>query len=235
MPPSPDIAARPSRPAEIRGLVDNATPDRLFGWAWNPSVAGERVAIELRLADTPVASTVADVARPDLEKAGIGDGAHAFVLPLRPEWIRRRDEISVVARAADGTEAVIPVRMRRPGTGEGAAPAAAGLQRAVEALADTQRRAQEQLEAVVARLPAATERDAIGALVEAQAALNERLDTLAVWLARLDERVAAMPAGEDAAMPGPRRRLDAWQVALAAVLGVVATGALALALRLGAG
>jgi hypothetical protein len=233
MPPSSDTAARPPRPAEIRGLVDNATPDPLFGWAWNPAVAGERVAIELRLADTPVASTIADVARPDLEKAGIGDGAHAFVLPLRPEWIRRRDELSVMARAADGTEAVIPVRMRRPGTGD-AAPAA-GLQRAVEALADTQRRAQEQLEAVVAHLPAATERDAIGALLEAQAALNERLDTLAVWLARLDERIAAMPAGEGAAMPGPRRRLDAWQVALAAVLGVVAMGALALALRLGAG
>jgi hypothetical protein len=239
MPPAPDTATRPPRAAEIRGLVDNATPDRLFGWAWNPASAGERVAIELRLADTPVATTTADVARPDLEKAGIGDGAHAFVLPLRPEWIRRRDELSVVARAADGTETPIPVRMRRPGTGDGAAAsaAAAGLQRAVEALADTQRRAQEQLEAVAARLPAATERTTLDALVEAQAALNERLDTLAVWLARLDERLAAMPGGEGGAwaMPKPRRRLDAWQVVLAVVLGVVATGALALALRLGAG
>lgn len=234
----PDAAERSSRrPAEIRGLVDNATPDRLFGWAWNPASPDERLAIELRLGDAPVASTIADVARPDLEKAGIGDGMHAFVLPLKPDWIRRRDELSVVARAADGTEAVIPVRVRRPpGAGEGGA-AATALQRAVEALAASHRRAQEQLEAVVARLPAVAERDALDALMRTQESLNERLDTLAVWLARLDERLAALPAveGEGTAAPARRRRLDVWQVVLAALLGAVAAGALALALWLGRG
>ncbi len=236
---APDTAERPLRPAtEIQGLVDNATPDRLFGWAWIPSSPGERVRIELRLSDETVAGTIADVARPDLEKAGIGDGAHAFVLPLRPEWIRRRDELSVVARAADGTEAVIPVRMRRVGTGEGAvAPAVAGLQRAVEDLAANQRRAQERLEAVVARLPLeVAERGTVDALLQAQASLNERLDTLAVWLTRLDERLAAMDVPADgAAARSARRRLDVWQVVLAALLSTVATSALTVALWLGSG
>ena len=50
-------------PAEIRGLVDAFSPDRLHGWAWNATRPEERVKVELRLGDAVVACTVADFAR----------------------------------------------------------------------------------------------------------------------------------------------------------------------------
>ena len=93
--PTPPVAV--ARPA-IRALIDNATADRLYGWAWNASEPDKRLTIELRLADKAVASTTADLARPDLADNGIGDGCHAFEFPLRPEWIERRGELSAVVR-----------------------------------------------------------------------------------------------------------------------------------------
>ncbi len=211
--PSPPPASReaPPRPAEIRGVVDNATADRLYGWAHNASQPGERVGIELRLGEQVVFRTVADFARPDLAKAGIGDGCHAFELPLTAELVERRAELSVVARAADGTEAPIALRIRR-------SPEATqfSLQRAVEALVAGQRQLREEVNQLTRRVPDA-QSDAISGLLAAQQDLTERLDTLMLWLARLDERLAAVaPEGE----PRPRRRLDAWQAALGLVLSL---------------
>ena len=62
-----------ARGAGLRGLVDNATADRLYGWVWNASTPRERVMVELRLGNELVFRTAADLARPDLAKAGIGD------------------------------------------------------------------------------------------------------------------------------------------------------------------
>jgi len=50
-----------------------------------------------------------------------------------------------------------------------------------------------------------------------------KLETLALWLTRLDERLAALPVA--AAPPPPMRRLDIWQRTLGGVLGIVLLGA----------
>lgn len=221
----PDASPAPRPAADIRGLVDNATPDRLYGWAWNASAAGERVAIEARLAGSMVHATLADLARPDLAKAGVGDGCHAFEIPLEAEWIRRRSELAIVARAADGTELPIPVRIRRAAAeGDDAT-----LTRAVEALVAGQRRLHEDLRAMAARLPAPGGREALDDLARSHRDLQERLEVLALWLTRLDERLAALPPATE---PAPARG-GGWTIALGAVLGLLAAGALALALRLG--
>lgn len=216
---------------EVQGLVDKAHPDRLYGWAWNASRPGERVAVELRLGDSPVARSVADLARHDLEKAGVGDGRHAFELPLEAEWIKRASELSVVVRTEDGVATPIPMRVRRQ------APEAlpsGGAQRALDGLAAGQERMAAQLAELAHRLPGPEEREAVQGLVVAQAVLAERLDTLALWLARLDERLAEVnPPSAAAAPPAARRRPDAWQVALFALLGAVAAGGVAAGLVLG--
>lgn len=222
----PEAAPAPRRAADLQGLVDNAAPDRLYGWAWNANGPGERVSIEARLGSAMVFATAADLARPDLAKAGVGDGCHAFEIPLEAEWIRRRSELSVIARAADGTELVVPVRIRRAAAEVGDA----GLQRAVEALAAGQRRLHEDLRAIAARLPEAGERPALAALAQTHSDLQERLEVLTLWLTRLDDRLAAMPATPP---PAPTRGGGAWTVALMAVLGAIGAGALALAMRLG--
>ncbi len=215
--------APPALAAEIRGLVDNATPDRLYGWAWNAAAAAERLTVEARLGGVTVHATVADLARPDLAKAGVGDGCHAFEIPLEAEWIRRRSELAIIARAADSTEAPVPVRLRR------AALEGEDMQRTVEALVAGQRRLHEELRVLSARMPDGAG-VALQGLAQSHADLQERLEVLAIWLTRVDERLAALPAASE---PPPPRG-GGWTLVLGGVLGGLAAGALLLALRLGA-
>lgn len=211
--------------AELHGLVDNAAPDRLYGWAWNATLPQERLAIELRLGTATVFRTQADFARPDLAKAGIGDGCHAFEIPLEPDWIRRRAELTVVARAGDGTELAVPIRIRRPV----AEVPEAGGQRTLEAVVASHRRIHEELRGIGARLPEAGERAALDALLRAQHDMSAKLETLLLWLTRLEDRLSTMPA---AATAPARRGPDRWTLLLAAVLGTVWAGSLLLAVRL---
>lgn len=198
--------------ATIRALLDNATADRLYGWAWNAAEPDQRLAIELRIADKTVASTVADLARPDLADNGIGDGCHAFEFPLLPEWIERRGEMSAVVRCEDGGEVPVAVRIRRPDDSR----VSTHLQRTVESLAAEQ---------------AALRRE-VAAKPGAGATVGQRLDQLEMWVARLDAKL-----GELADRPKARAKggngggggLDPWQAALAAVLASACSAALALA------
>jgi hypothetical protein len=214
------VAANSTRPAEIQGLVDSATTTHLFGWAWNAAAALERVTIELRLGDEVVATTLADQDRADLAPAGIGDGRHAFALPLQPEWRQRPAELAVVARAADGVEAPLAIRIRRA-----EADSNAVLQKLVETVGRTHRELRQDLEQLARRLPPEEARlgEQLNALREGQAALDAKLETLTLWLVRLDERLVALPVA--AAPQRAVRRLDVWQRALGGVLGIVLLGA----------
>lgn len=232
-PASPaDAAPRRAPLPDVQGLVDRALPDRLYGWAWNASRPGERVAVELRLGDAPVARTVADLARHDLEKAGVGDGCHAFELPLEAEWVRRAAELSVVVRTADGVATPIPMRVRRQAP-EGALPVASNLQRALDGMVAAQERMAAQIADLAARLPGTEEHEAVQGLAAAQSGLADRLDTLALWLARLDERMVELgAAGAGAAPAAARGRPDVWQVVLFTLLGAAAAGGVAAGLLL---
>lgn len=220
----PDGAS--TRNTELRGLVDNATPDRLYGWVWNASAPDERVTVELRLGNDVVFRTAADFARSDLAKAGIGDGCHAFEIPLQPEWIRRRAEIAVLARAADGTEMPVPVRIPRP-PAEEQPVSEAGLQRAVEAVAAGQRRLHEDIRAIVSRVPQAGEPAALDSLMRTQGDLVEKVETLTHWMTRLDERLAALPVTPAPARP--RHRRSGWTLLLVLMLMAAGVAALAIA------
>ncbi len=200
--------AETRRLAELEGLVDNASEHRLYGWAWNSADPQERLTIELRLAGEAVATAVAERPREDLAKAGIGDGRHAFELPLLPEWAQRHRELHVVARAADGTEVPLPMRARRVDIDPTGA-----LARVLEATANAHRQLREELQQ-------ATERNA-SEIAAHHAAVDARLETMAVWLQRMDERLAALAAPA----PSPRRGMDGWQLALGLVLAGVLAGA----------
>lgn len=206
----------PPRTAEIQGLVDGALKARLYGWAWNAARPDERVTVELRLGEQTVARALADRDRPDLAKAGVGDGRHAFELVLTPECIERRAELSVMVRAADGTEAPIAVRVRR-----GPTDVPENVARVLEATAQAQRQLREEVQRLAQRLPQKTDEPAAP-----DPQLLDRLDTLTLWLTRIDEKLASLP---QEAPPAPQRRRDGWQVVLLGALGGIAAAALTLA------
>jgi hypothetical protein len=95
----------------------------------------------------------------------------------------------------------------------------------VETVGRTHRELRQDLDRLARRLPPEEARlgEQLNALGEGQAALDAKLETLAIWLTRLDARLAALPVA--VAPPPPVRGLDAWQRALGGVLGIVLLGA----------
>ncbi|WP_372619146.1 hypothetical protein [Falsiroseomonas sp.] len=235
MPPDTalDAAARPDpvTPAGgIRGAVDNVGAEKIYGWAWHPDHPDERLRIEARLGSRVALTARADFARPDLPAAGIGDGNHAFEIKLTPECVARRAELAIVAVAADGSEAKLPFRVRRT-----PAIAAAEARRDVEQLVANQRALREEMRAAIAGLARASRGDTGAAtaamqVATTQARLEERLGTLDIWLARLDQRLAVL--AEVAMQEKPRRRVDAWQIVLGAVLALAGGAGFAAAVLL---
>ena len=63
---------------QLSGNLDAVTRNVVEGWAYLPSSSGERVSLAIIDNGVTIGRVVADRYRADLEKAGIGDGRHAF-------------------------------------------------------------------------------------------------------------------------------------------------------------
>jgi hypothetical protein len=210
--------------SDVRGLIDNATADRLYGWAWDANHPGVRLKVELRLAGEVMANTIADFVRPDLAATGIGDGCHAFEFPLVPAWVERREELAVVAFGADGAEFPIAMRLRRAGEGTSAP---AQVLRALEALQGEQQSVRAEFAALRERANALPEASAVAAIHAGQEDLQRKVEQLELWLTRLDSRLGeARATAEPAGLGG----LDKWQAVLIAALASAASAALAVAI-----
>lgn len=216
-------STEPGRSSDVRGVIDNATPDRLYGWAWDFGHPAHRVRVVLRIAGDILAETRADGARPDLIEAGIGDGRHAFELPLRPEWRGRLAELAVVAFGRDGHEYPIAIRLpRQP------APAGNALQRTMDGVIAEQRDLRRELLALRERAEQQARPGPADPAAETMslAALETRVQQLELWLTRLDTRLAELGGPAPAPAAGG---IDPWQAVLYALLACLSTGALAAA------
>jgi hypothetical protein len=228
-----------SAPAEaraepaIRGFVDGLTGNQIDGWAFEVAHPTERVVVELRLDGERVATTVADRHRADLVRAGVGDAFHGFRFPLKPAWAERRSELQAVARGLEGGEFVLPLFRR--GAPVAATPEAPPPQlvKAIEQLVANQRLLEGRLQEVAARIPAeplpvapqaAPQATPSGPFDSAEA--ESRVAALEAWVARLDERLAALQAAAPAEARAAQG-LDTWQVVLMSLLALVGLGALA--------
>ena len=180
--------AAPALP-DVVGYVEAATADRILGWAWAPGAPDLRAAIELRLGDTVVANTVADLLRADLASNGIGDGRHAYEIAIPPEVRDRVAELRVFARAGDGV--AMPI---------GATPAADGLSdqvtkllRGVDMLVNSQRLIHRNLQAALTAKP---DDEPVAAvltrIVDVQAATAEQLSAVEQFVVRLDEHLSRL-------------------------------------------
>jgi hypothetical protein len=214
----------------VRGFVDGVTGSAIEGWAFEPGHPTERVVVELRLDGSRVATTVADRHRTDLIRAGIGDAFHGFRFPLKPGLAERRSELAVVAQGVDGDEVTLPLFQRgaAPPTANAPPPPppAPAVMKAIDQLVASQRALEGRLAELAGRvtdLPVP-----VGPPAEATEA-EARLGALEVWVARLDDRLAAIQAAHPAT-PAERSGiggLDTWQVVLIALLAVFGLGALA--------
>lgn len=68
--------------AELQAYIDEANRDGITGWIWRPDRPEQHILVDLIEGDTRLARVAANQFRADLRHAGIGDGRHAFAIPL---------------------------------------------------------------------------------------------------------------------------------------------------------
>jgi hypothetical protein len=98
------IAARagipePARLGPLRGVIDEATPTRIRGWAQNSAAPEHPVTLEI-ISSAQKFLVIANAYRPDLRLAGIGSGCHGFALNLphqHPVSVRRVSDGATLA------------------------------------------------------------------------------------------------------------------------------------------
>ncbi len=105
VPASPAAAAGAKAPLaeapkeSLQGFLDIVNLGRAEGWAVDKQNASKRVQVEIWDGETLAAVGVADKFRPDLKKAGIGDGNAFFSIPL-PRRLYDGKEHVITARLA---------------------------------------------------------------------------------------------------------------------------------------
>jgi glycosyltransferase involved in cell wall biosynthesis len=85
-----------------RGSLDGPIYGTARGWAFDPEKPGERISVELSVDGKPFETIVANIYRDDLEKAGMGDGAHSFSVTLPQEYLDGK--MHMVSASIAGTE-----------------------------------------------------------------------------------------------------------------------------------
>jgi GT2 family glycosyltransferase/glycosyltransferase involved in cell wall biosynthesis len=79
--PAPEAEPDPAADM-VESFLDYADWTGIRGWTWKPARPLERIGLKLLDGDTVLATIAADEYRPDLERAGIGDGCHGFSIAL---------------------------------------------------------------------------------------------------------------------------------------------------------
>ncbi|MBP0447009.1 glycosyltransferase [Roseomonas sp. SSH11] len=89
-----------------RGRIDGILDGRLRGWLWDPARPEEVLTAEILVDGEPVASLPAALRRGDLQRAGIGNGAHGFDWRLPPA-LSARGDIRVSLRTRIGGQLLV--------------------------------------------------------------------------------------------------------------------------------
>ncbi len=88
----------------MHGYLDTATRELIGGWAWDPLRPDERVPLQIVANGAVIGAVLANRLRPDLAKAGVGDGRHGFQLAIPGGLPPDRRHVIHVRHAADGAE-----------------------------------------------------------------------------------------------------------------------------------
>lgn len=178
---------------QIEGRLDAVEGAKIYGWAWDRSRPGERVAVELRVGDAVLATVTADRERPDLLANGIGDGVHAFEMELD---VPPPAGVEAYVRIA-GIDAAIPLSRRSEVEIAAESAIAPGLRRLLDALEGMGARQRDLMagQQALARLIRANPRGEDAAPVNVEQVetllgqLSDRLEVFETFLMRFDERL----------------------------------------------
>src|SRR5207302_814544 len=88
----------------LQGYIDEASSSRITGWVWNPQQPDSPITLDLADGDTRLARVMANQYRSDLRQAGIGDGRHAFAVPLGEELLPSARNVLHLRCAETGME-----------------------------------------------------------------------------------------------------------------------------------
>ena len=221
-------------PEAIRGRVDAVNEGRVQGWAWHPDRPGERLRIEIVQAGAVIATAIADQARIDLRRNGVGDGSHAFDFRIDAS-IPINDSIGFRAVAADGQSA--PLRLASVDERAAEAAVSVPLDRVLERL-DLLLAFQKQLTIgqrdTLAGTRALTERvgtlsaeggsidTAVERVSQSQADLVQRVASIEVFLARFDTTLGGFDKRMAQLQTVGRSEVKPLVIMLATILGFVA-------------
>ena len=93
--------------------MDSVSNGFLQGWARNTNSPAKPAAVRLHCNGNPIGTAIADVYRPDLEQAGVGDGKHGFAFFL-PEGLEGELTGWVSGTRLQGS-LIAPHRLSEPG------------------------------------------------------------------------------------------------------------------------
>lgn len=178
----------------VAGYVEAVTPSAALGWVWQPGRA-TRLKVVLRRGAVTIAEAVADGMRQDLAQNGIGDGRHAFSLPV-PEALKDAvQELRVFVVLDDGSAVPLDV----PPAAAPAADGLARLQKTVDMLVGSQRLMHRNLQAALLQQPASA---VLSEIAAAQTELRKSIDIFELFAVRLEQAVSK---SEAPVKPAPAR------------------------------
>lgn len=216
-------------PLGLTGRVDAIDNGRLYGWAFDRSHPNARMQIVVSLGNQRIAEVTADKLRSDLRRNGVGDGQHAFDIPLPESVAARHRDLSIVAVSPTGEERILYA----PTLDEQAAEAliAAPLTRVLEKL-EILMAAQRQLQLNQRGVQRSAEGEAGSSGGEAppaqieqieltQTEIVSRLSELEVFLMRFDGIVAGLEGRIDLLSKRGRGELKPLMLVMATLIGIV--------------
>lgn len=72
----------PQATTNFEGNVEAVNCESVVGWVWDRTQPNAPIKVDIYDGETKIGTLTADAPRQDLTKAGIGNGAHGFLLPI---------------------------------------------------------------------------------------------------------------------------------------------------------
>ena len=123
----PDDRPGMQEPARLQFYIDEVSEKQISGWVQSLDVPSRRCEIALQERGRILARTIASGFRADLVSAGVGDGCHAFAIPIPPILLDGNEHLlEILEEDTNSPLTAEPIRWRARGIGGTSGSIAAG-------------------------------------------------------------------------------------------------------------